>query len=116
MNSLNRFRPAKQFHCLPLVGRNAPFGYEEIVRGADGVHNYQPAGALVGAFTEMNEKGREAWKKLTVATVITVASKFTLLVGTGKNGRSYSGVLAIRTNACSHLSNSGRNSSGWTNE
>lgn len=116
MNSLNRYRPAKQFHCLPLVGRNAPFGYEEIVRGADGAHNYQPAGALVGAFAEMNEKGREAWKKLTVATVTTGASKYTLLAGTGKSDRLFSGVMATRMNACNLWNSSGRNSKGWTNE
>lgn len=64
MNSLNRFRPAKQFRCPPLVGRDAPFGYVEIVRGTEGSHNYQTAGALVGAFAAMNERGRKEWLKL----------------------------------------------------
>lgn len=116
MNSLNRYRPAKQFHCLPLVGRNAPFGYEEIVRGADGAHNYQPACELVGVFAEMNEKGREAWKKLTVATGIAGASKYTLQAGTAKSGKSYSCVLTIPMNACNLSNSSGRNSKGWMDE
>ena len=74
MNSLNRFRPAKQFRCPPLVGRDAPFGYVEIVRGTEGSHNYQTTGALVGAFAAMNERGRKEWLKLTVGSVTEEAS------------------------------------------
>ncbi len=74
MNSLNRFRPAKQFRCPPLVGRDAPFGYVEIVRGAEGSHNYHTAGALVGAFAAMNERGRKEWLKLTGGSVTEEAS------------------------------------------
>lgn len=65
MNSLNRFRPVKQFRCPPLVGRDAPFGYVEIVRSADCRHNYQCGAVMVEAFAQMNERGREEWLKLT---------------------------------------------------
>lgn len=68
MNSLNRYRPATQFRCAPLVGKAAPFGYEQILRSADGGHNYQPAGNMVGAFSAMNEKGRKEWEKLTAGS------------------------------------------------
>ena len=116
MNSLNRFRPAKQFRCLPLVGKSSPFGYEQIVRAADGSHNYQPASELVGAFSAMNEKGRKEWKNLTGGTGITGALKFTSLVMTGRNDRSSSCAAATRTNACSLSNGSGRNSEGWKDE
>jgi len=65
MNSLNRFRPAKQFRCLPLVGKNSPLGYVEIINNQEDGDNYQPAGLMVETFVQMNEKGREEWLKLT---------------------------------------------------
>lgn len=74
MNSLNRYRPAKQFRCLPLVGKNVPFGYVEIVHGDDGANNYQPCGEMVGVFALMNEKGREEWLRLTVDSKTAEAS------------------------------------------
>lgn len=115
MNSLNRFRPAKQFRCRPLVG-NAPFGYDEILRAADGSHNYQPTEELVGAFSAFNEKGRDEWKNLTGGTGITGGLKCTSLVMTGKSGRSSSCAAVTRMSACSLLSGSGRNSEGWKDE
>ena len=111
MNIVNRYRPARQFRCRPLVG-NAPFGYDEILPGADGSHNYQPAGDMVGAFSVMNEKGREVWNSLTGGTGITGESKCTSLVMTGKNDRSSSCVAVTRTSACSLLSGSGKNLAG----
>lgn len=112
MNSLNRFRPAKQFRCLPLVGKNSPFGYVEIVRGENGDNNYQPCAALVGAFAEMNQKGREQWKSLIDATVTTGELKSMSLAMSVKNARSFSRASGIRMNVCSLLSVSVKNSQG----
>lgn len=75
MNSLNRLRPAKQFRCLPLVGKDSPFGYVERLNDQAGVDNYQPENAMVEAFAEMNEKGREEWLKLTGDSKTTTASR-----------------------------------------
>lgn len=102
MNSLNRFRPAKQFRCPPLVGRNAPFGYVEIVRGTEGSNNYQTAGALVGAFAAMNERGRKEWLKLTGGSVTEEASPFGSFGGSqNRGGLSICGVTNL-TNASNH--------------
>lgn len=65
MNSLNRFRPSKQFRCLPLVGKDSPFGYVERLNNQAEVNNYQSEKTMVEAFAQMNEKGREEWLKLT---------------------------------------------------
>lgn len=83
MNSLNRYRPAKQFRCKPLVG-NAPFGYEEIVHSADGSHNYQTPADVVGAFAEVNERGREEWLKLTAGLKTAGESPSVLSAGNQK--------------------------------
>lgn len=112
MNSLNRFRPAKQFRCLPLVGKNSPFGYVEIVRSENGGHNYQACAALVGAFAEMNQKGRKEWRSLTGATVTTGESKSMSLAMSVRNARSFSREQGMRLNACSLLSVSVKNSQG----
>lgn len=102
MNSLNRFRPAKQFRCPPLVGRDAPFGYVEIVRGTEGSHNYQTAGALVGAFAAMNERGRKEWLKLTVGSVTEEASPSVSYGGSqNRAALSICGVTTL-TNASNH--------------
>lgn len=84
MNSLNRYRPAKQFRCKPLKGRAAPFGYVEIVHSADGTHNYAPASEMVGAFAEMNAKGRKEWLKLTAGSKTTTACQSGLSAGSQK--------------------------------
>lgn len=76
MNSLNRLRPAKQFRCLPLVGKDSPFGYVERINDHPGENNYQPENAMVEAFAQMNEKGREEWLKLTGGSKTTTASRF----------------------------------------
>jgi len=75
MNSLNRLRPAKQFRCLPLVGKDSPFGYVERLNDQPGENNYQPENAMVEAFAQMNEKGREEWLKLTGDSKTTTASR-----------------------------------------
>lgn len=74
MNSLNRLRPAKQFRCLPLVGKDSPFGYVERLNDQADTNNYQPENAMVEAFAQMNEKGREEWLKLTGDSKTTTAS------------------------------------------
>ena len=71
MNSLNRLRPAKQFRCLPLVGKDSPFGYVERLNDQPGVNNYQPENAMVEAFALMNEE----WLKLTGGSKTTTASR-----------------------------------------
>ena len=115
MNIVSRYRPATQFRCLPLVG-DSPFDYVQRLPVADGSNNYQPARDLVGAFSAMNEKGREVWNSLTGGTGITGESKCTLLAMTGKSDKSSSCVAVIRTSACSLLSGSGRNLKGWMDE
>lgn len=75
MNIINRFRPAKQFRCLPLVGKDAPFGYVERLTTQAEENNYQAAGPMVEAFALMNEKGREEWLKLTGTSKIEEASQ-----------------------------------------
>lgn len=112
MNIVNRFRPARQFHCRPLVGKTAPFGYEAIVRAANGTHNYQPAVDLVAAFSEMNAKGRELWKSLTGTTGTSEALPSMSLATTVKSGRSYSNAQVIRMTACNLLSVSLKSSKG----
>lgn len=102
MNSLNRFRPAKQFRCPPLVGRDAPFGYVEIVRGTEGSHNYQTAGALVGAFAAMNERGRKEWLKLTGGSVTEEASPSVSYGGSQNRGELSICGTATPMNASAH--------------
>lgn len=110
MNSLNRFRPAKQFRCPPLVGRDAPFGYVEIVRGTEGSHNYQTVGALVGAFAAMNERGRKEWLKLTGGSVTEEASPFGSYDGSqNRGGLSICGLITPM-NASARSSSSSVNS------
>jgi len=81
MNSLNRFRPAKQFRCLPLVGKTTPFGYEQTVPFCADCHNYQTRSDLVDAFSEMNERGRAEWWSLTGDSGITTACQSGLSAG-----------------------------------
>lgn len=112
MNSLNRFRPAKQFRCPPLVGSNAPFGYVEIVRGSADANNYQRAAGMVEAFAAMNEQGRKEWLKLTGNSETTTGS---LCVSSG--GIQKSSALSIfvkrkatSMNASARLNSSSENS------
>lgn len=81
MNSLNRLRPVKQFRCLPLVGKDSPFGYVERLNDQAEVNNYQPENAMVEAFARMNEKGREEWLKLTGNSKTTEGSRSTSFDG-----------------------------------
>lgn len=109
MNSLNRFRPAKQFRCLPVVGKSSPFGYVEIVHGADGANNYQPCGGMVGAFALMNEKGREEWLKLTGSSETTGGSQYGLSDGSQTRGALSTCVKVMSPNASARLNNSSAN-------
>lgn len=109
MNSLNRFRPAKQFRCLPLVGKESPFGYEQIVRTAAGGHNYQSCSEVVGAFSEMNEKGRAAWSSLTGNSKITVVCQSGLSAGSPLAAASSTCETATRMSASVRLSSSSEN-------
>lgn len=116
MNSLNRFRPAKQFRCPPLVGRNVPFGYVERVRCADGSHNYQPADNLVGAFSAMNEKGPKEWKSLIANTETTGELKSTSSDMNAKSAKLFSGERVTHMTACSLLSGLGISLKGLKHE
>ncbi len=116
MNSLNRYRPAKQFRCPPLVGRNAPFGYEERIQTADGTHNYQSTSDVVGTFAEMNDQGRKAWNLLIGVTETTEESKSMSSDTTANGGKLSSCEKATSMNACSLLTGSGRNLKGLMDE
>ena len=115
MNSLNRYRPAKQFRCMPLLG-DSPFRYVEIVRSQDGSHNYQPENGLVDAFFHLNEKGRDEWKSLTGSTEIGAETSSVSSATTGKSSKSYSDVKTMSMTVCSQLSNSATNSQGLKND
>lgn len=112
MNSLNRYRPAKQFRCPPLVGSNAPFGYVERVRGSADANNYQRAAGMVEAFAAMNEQGREEWLKLTGNSETTTESRYGLSGGSQKNSALSIFVKrkATSMNASARLSSSSVNS------
>lgn len=109
MNSLNRFRPAKQFRCLPLVGKSVPFGYVEIVPGKNGDNNYQPCAGMVAAFALMNEKGREEWLKLTAGSETSEVSRYGLSGGSQIPDALYTCATATTMNASALLSNSSAN-------
>ena len=116
MNSVNRFRPATQFRCCPLVGKS-PFGYEQRLRTAADADNYQSERELVErAFSGMNAEGLVAWKNLTGTTSTGEVEQSTLSDMTEKNSGSYSASLAMNTTVHCHLSNSSRNTRGWVNE
>lgn len=109
MNSLNRFRPAKQFRCRPLVGKESPFGYEAIVRGAGCGHNYQAGSEMVEAFCQMNEKGRDEWLKLTGDSKTTEVSRFMSSDGNPLRAALYTFAKGTIMSASALLSNSSAN-------
>lgn len=109
MNSLNRFRPAKQFRCLPLVGKDSPFGYVERLNDQAEVNNYQPGIAMVEAFSLMNEKGREEWLKLTADSETTEVSQSTLSDGSPRLDALYTIAKGTIMSASALLSNSSVN-------
>ena len=109
MNSLNRFRPAKQFRCLPLVGKNSPFGYVEIINNAADGGNYQPADLMVEAFAQMNEKGREEWLKLTGDSKTTTASRSVSSDGSHRLDALYTFAKGTIMSASALLNNSSVN-------
>ena len=106
MNSLNRFRPAKQFRCLPLVGKESPFGYVERLNNEADVNNYQPDVAMVEAFALMNEKGRAEWLKLTGDSKTTEVSLSTLSGGSQRVDALYTCATGTIMSASALLSNS----------
>lgn len=106
MNSLNRFRPVKQFRCLPLVGKDSPFGYVERLNDQSEVNNYQPAGEMVEAFAQMNEKGREAWLKLTGDSETTEESQSTSSDGSPRLDALYTFAKGTIMSASALLNNS----------
>lgn len=109
MNSLNRFRPAKQFRCLPLVGKNSPFGYVEIINNPADGDNYQPAGLMVEVFAQMNEKGREEWLKLTGGSETATASRSESSVGSQIHSALYTFAKGTNMSASVRLSSSSEN-------
>lgn len=109
MNSLNRLRPAKQFRCLPLVGKDSPFGYVERLNDQPGENNYQPENAMVEAFSEMNEKGREEWLKLTGDSKTTTASRSVSSGGSHRLDALYTFAKGTIMSASALLSNSSVN-------
>lgn len=109
MNSLNRLRPAKQFRCLPLVGKESPFGYVERLNDQADANNYQPENAMVEAFAQMNEKGREEWLKLTGDSKTTTASRFVSLDGSPRLDALYTCAKGTSMSASALLTNSSVN-------
>ncbi len=109
MNSLNRLRPAKQFRCLPLVGKDSPFGYVERLNDQPGENNYQPDNAMVEAFAQMNEKGREEWLKLTGDSKTTTASRSASSDGSHRLDALYTFAKGTIMSASALLSNSSVN-------
>ena len=106
MNSLNRFRPAKQFRCLPLVGKDSPFGYVERLNDQGEVNNYQPGRSMVEAFSLMNEKGREEWLKLTGGSKTTEVSQSTSSDGNPRLDALYTIAKGTIMSASALLNNS----------
>ena len=109
MNSLNRLRPAKQFRCLPLVGKDSPFGYVERLNDQADTNNYQPENAMVEAFAQMNEKGREEWLKLTGDSKTTTASRSVSSGGSHRLDALYTFAKGTIMSASALLSNSSVN-------
>ena len=109
MNSLNRLRPAKQFRCLPLVGKDSPFGYVERLNNQADQNNYQPVNAMVEAFALMNEKGREEWLKLTGDSETKEAAPSTSSDGSLRPGALYTFAKGTIMSASALLSNSSVN-------
>lgn len=109
MNSLNRLRPAKQFRCLPLVGKDSPFGYVERLNNQADQNNYQPVNAMVEAFALMNEKGREEWLKLTGDSETKEASPSTSSGGSPTLDALYTFAKGTIMSASALLSNSSVN-------
>lgn len=109
MNSLNRLRPAKQFRCLPLVGKDSSFGYVERLNNQADQNNYQPENAMVEAFAQMNEKGREEWLKLTGGSETTEASPSTSSDGSPRPDELYNFAKGTIMSASALLSNSSVN-------
>lgn len=116
MNSVNRYRPAAQFRCCPLVG-NSPFGYEQSLRPAGDADNDQGSREWVErAFAEMNIRDLEAWNSLIALTSTGKAEQSTLLDMTEQNSASYCANLVAGMTACYPPSNSKRNINGWLDE
>ena len=109
MNSLNRLRPAKQFRCLPLVGKDSPFGYVKRLNNQADQNNYQPENAMVEAFALMNEKGREEWLKLTGDSETKEAAPSTSSDGSLRPGALYTFAKGTIMSASALLSNSSVN-------
>ncbi|SAB39942.1 Uncharacterised protein [Enterobacter roggenkampii] len=109
MNSLNRLRPAKQFRCLPLVGKDSPFGYVERLNDQACANNYQPENAMVEAFAQMNEKGREEWLKLTGDSETTEVSPSTSSDGSHRLDALYTFAKGTIMSASALLTNSSVN-------
>ena len=109
MISLNRLRPSKQFRCLPLVGKDSPFGYVERLNNEADQNNYQPEKAMVEAFALMNEKGREEWLKLTGDSETTEASQSTSSGGSPRPDALYTFAKGTIMSASALLSNSSVN-------
>lgn len=109
MNSLNRLRPAKQFRCLPLVGKDSPFGYVERLNDQADTNNYQPENAMVEAFALMNEKGREEWLKLTDDSKTTTASRSVSSGGSHRLDALYTFAKGTIMSASALLNNSSVN-------
>jgi len=91
------------------VGKDSPFGYVERLNDQADTNNYQPENAMVVAFAQMNEKGREEWLKLTGDSKTTTASRFGLSGGSQRVDALYTCAKGTIMSASAHLSNSSAN-------
>lgn len=116
MNILTTPYRRSQLIALPMPGGKAKVDYCYAVNipGDREVVSHDFVEWAVGDWRR--EVEAELCVNLTDTTLITTESAYTSLDMTAKNGKSYSCVPAIPINARGHLINSGRNSSGWTNE
>jgi hypothetical protein len=91
------------------VGKDYPFGYVEILNNQPGENNYQPENAMVEAFAQMNEKGREEWLKLTGVSKTTTASRFVSSDGSPRLDALYTCAKSTSMSASALLTNSSVN-------
>jgi len=91
------------------VGKDSPFGYVERLNDQVDANNYQPENAMVEAFAQMNENGREEWLKLTGDSETTEASPSMSSGGSHRLDALYTIAKGTIMSASAPLSNSSVN-------
>lgn len=116
MNILTTPYRRSQLIALPMPGGKAKveYCYAVNIPGDRTVVSHDFAEWAVGDWRR--EVEADLCVNLTGNTLITTESACMSSAMTATNGRSSSCETAIPMNACSHLSSSGRNLSGWADE